>query len=94
MDRGDFGKGFLTVGKENIRFWKAKRTFDQDCVMQTHNVFLGEHARGNVFSDAIFLEEKCLVVSSLGCLYILDVGKREVQGVYQIHETACISIDF
>jgi hypothetical protein len=41
----------------------------------------------------VFSEGKCLVISSLGCLYILDSIKKEIVGVYQIHEENCISID-
>lgn len=84
IDGSDVLKGFISIGKESIRFWKTKRTFDEDTVMQNYNVFLGDHARENKFLDIIIMNEsqKGLIVSSLGCLYILDILKKEIIGVY------------
>ncbi len=74
----------MTVGKESIRVWRAKDTFDHDAVLSGHSLFLGEHARENTFTDFTVVErgQKALVVSSLGCLYIIDLTKKEVIGVF------------
>lgn len=94
IDGKDFSQGFITIGKENIRFWKVKSTFDKDHVLTGASVFLGEHARNNQFNDLAICAEssKALVVSSLGNIYIVDLAKKEIVGVYKIHDEACQAI--
>lgn len=97
VDRRDITKGLVSVGKENIRFWWIKGKRD-DTVLASHSVYLGEHARDNVFCDFTVAQTevklfKILIVGSTGNLYIVDSAEKEMIGNSNIIESLIDRLD-
>jgi len=89
-----------SCGRENIRFWRIKNGHLPGCA-----VVLNHHARDSVFtcldfessttsSEPISNEKMKLVYvgSAHGMLYQVNYRSRELEGVYQIHDGAIMSV--
>ena len=55
INKTELSSGFLCVGRENVTFWKLKNTIDNDTVLQSTSLYLGEHARETIFTDFVIL---------------------------------------
>jgi hypothetical protein len=64
---------FISVGKQNIRFWKAKL---DSRTIQGHSSYLGEYTREANFTDFVISGNRLLVPCTLGRLFGISLETK------------------